>query len=1359
MADNSINVVPGYGDSIRRQLEQVGWTQTELAERSGVSRQTISRALNHDEVSSRTAERIAAALGQISERSTSNRSSRLDSELESNSEPSLPAGGGLCDATDLVAWAERREAQSLLPKVVRRLVLATGNQVTEAHVRADEGVQHSGWDGIVRADGSAPFVPAGPSGWEMGVGARPRSKAADDLSKRTAKPGPLSPSDTTFMFVTLRRWEDKEEWAKKKTDEGPWTKVRVLDADDLASWLETAPAVHTWLSDLIGKSPPGATDLESYWETWSKATRPALSPDLLLAGREEAATEIRDRLRQSDQPFGIRTESRSESIAMLYAALTPLSPKEAEALLGRALVVETTEALRRLTGSRSPLLLIPSFGAEELTSAATRAGHKVIVPLGAGDPEPDPAIQLPPISRNEAVDELRALGMDENQAAKMAGLARRSFTAFRRTVAASPDLRQPEWAKPAVGRSVLPALLAGSWNETNGRDREILAALGRREYEEIRDDLIPWSEGSDPVVRRRGDAWYLVSREDAWRLLGRYITTDDLERFEQTVMTILGAPHPKYELPVDQRWMAGALGQSAEYSGLLARGLSETVAVMGTLGDEIPSTGLSARNYAERVVRKLLEAANEDWRLWASLSRHLPLLSEAAPDQFLDAVANGLSGPEPVLGRIFMDDERQMFGSSPHTGLLWGLEVLAWSVPHLGRVVDLLAQLDREDPGSELRDEQDDSGRLANRPLASLKAIFRSWLPETSASLEKRLQALDRLRTSENEVAWAVMLSMLPERQATAFSNSRPTYRDWAVDARQTSTYGEIAKTTKEVVRRLRADAGTSGARWAELVEQIPMLPPEEHEAVVEDLENLELEDLADSGRTDIWSALRELVGRHRAFRSAEWAMPEEAVQRLEELRGRFAPSDPIARFGWLFGHDCRLPDGPNELENSWEEKREALRSERIVAVEMILREDGLDGLITLVHEVEQPFQVGNAAGSVDASLSHTDELLAFLADSDSALASLASGFAGAQRRERGDEWIVNQLRRKDLEFSPDQEAALLCLLPATSETWEVVRDRGDATWLAYWRRVDIRAISEEHLAEATSALLQAGRPFAAVDLLGFQLGGGASVSPELATEALEAAIETDTEHDQPSSNFAYSAGELLDALHQAGFDEVKLARIEWAFLPVLDRFQRRPRALHHLLSESPEFFVEVVSLVYRKEGEEQPDLSQEDQQRARVGFSLLREWRRVPGQREEGGVDADHLREWISEARERLREAGRHTVGLQVIGQVLSGSPSDPDGSWPCKAVREVIEDLASSDLEKGFLLGVYNSRGVVTKDPAAGGDQERALAEKYDGLAAAVSTSHPRTARVLRQIAEHYRRDARREDFDSEMREDLGF
>ena len=300
MSDRSLRVIPGYGASLRSQLAAIGWSQSTLASKSKVNRQTISRAINHDTVSKNTEKKLAAALGRApAERRVSNRHGT------GSSAPIL--GKALCDARDLVDWAGRRESQSLLPLLIRRLIRATTPHVTEFPMPTGEGVHLPGWDGIVRNEEGTPFVPEGPSGWEMSVAARPQAKAEKDYQKRSEDSGPLVAEDTTLVFVTLRRWGGKEVWAREKSESDPWRRVKVLDADDVAAWLEEAPAVHTWLSIQIGKIPRGTNDLEAYWNEWSGATRPALTPAIVLSGRDKAVAEMHRRLANiSGHAVGIR---------------------------------------------------------------------------------------------------------------------------------------------------------------------------------------------------------------------------------------------------------------------------------------------------------------------------------------------------------------------------------------------------------------------------------------------------------------------------------------------------------------------------------------------------------------------------------------------------------------------------------------------------------------------------------------------------------------------------------------------------------------------------------------------------------------------------------------------------------------------------------------------------------------------------------------------------------------------------------------------------------------------------------------------------------------------------------------------
>ena len=903
MSDRTIRHVPGYGATLRQQLDAVEWTQARLASESRVSRQTISRAINQDEVSDRTRARIDAALVQAPAKARSPRRHGTGSRPP-------PSGAALCNATDLEAWADRRDAQGVLPRLIRRLTRATGAGVTKLHVRTDEGTQLSGWDGILHAGEGGPYVPGGASGWEMSVAKSPRKEADDNWTKRTPDPAPLNPEDSTFVFVTPRRWRDKEKWAHQKTDQGPWRDVRVYDADDLAAWLEDAPAVHTWLSIKIGKIPTGTNDLEAYWDEWSGATRPTLTSAFLLSGRGEAVAEMHRRLSDlSGQAFAVQAESKGEAIAWTYCVIRDLPPETADSILARCLVVESPEALRQLTGARAPLVLVPSFDGEELAAAAARAGHAVVVPLDRGCPtRGDDVIRIPPVSRQSVADALGESRYESDRAHQMAGLAVRSLTAFRRSIARVPVFRDPDWSRPGVARGLVAALLAGSWNDANPEDRKILARLGRRPYEEVVEALIEWSIGSDPVVRRRQDAWYLVSFEDTWRLLGEYVFHDDLERFEDIALSVLGGVDPAFDLSPDERWMASALGHTPEHSGLLRSGLTKTLAVMGAHGAEIPSPAFSARDTSERIVRKLLENA-KDWRLWASLGDHLSALAEAAPARFLEAVEVGLEEPDTALSGLSGTDGDPLSGSHLHIGLVRALEVLAWSPDHLGRVAPLLARLDLLDPESELRPSEGERGRVFPRPLSTLKAIFRSWLPETSATLDERLVVLDGLRASHGPAAWKVMISMLPEMHAVGIPTARPSVRDWAVHAGQAIAHSERARTIAEVVVRLLEDAGSDGQRWVEILGRLHMLPAREHALVVGALKALEPAELAAETQAAIWEALRGICARHRAHSTARWAMPEEYVARLDEIRfevhgeqpgsawneDRFSPAPPGA--------------------------------------------------------------------------------------------------------------------------------------------------------------------------------------------------------------------------------------------------------------------------------------------------------------------------------------------------------------------------------------------------------------------------------------------------------------------------------
>src|SRR5207253_3675010 len=104
------------------------------------------------------------------------------------------------------------------------------------------------------------------------------------------------------------------------------------------------------------------------------------------------------------------------------------------------------------------------------------------------------------------------------------------------------------------------------------------------------------------------------------------------------------------------------------------------------------------------------------------------------------------------FAEVFRQEASGIMGQNYMTGLLWALEILAWSPEHLQRVTVLLGELAAIDPG----------GNWSNRPANSLTNIFLPWHPQTCASIAKRKLAIELRLKEQPAVGWKLLMSLLP---------------------------------------------------------------------------------------------------------------------------------------------------------------------------------------------------------------------------------------------------------------------------------------------------------------------------------------------------------------------------------------------------------------------------------------------------------------------------------------------------------------------------------------------------------------------------------------------------------------------
>lgn len=1243
----------------------------------------------------------------------------------------------LVSAIQLDQWAASNDAKGAVPDLVRRLLALTPG-ISNIDIRAHEGVAAPAWDGSATSKGSA-FLPAGELRFEFGTEKNSKGKAQSDYDNRVlALP---ADKDAIFIYATPRNWAGGRGWAADRTNEKKFKGVKAIDAHVLEGWLRATPSVHYWISERLGFHPHDARTISTWWEAFQGRVRYKIPASFFAAGRAKEGGELIALLKSGGSADPVATVGapwRNESLAFIYATL------EAEpALLNRTMVVTDSSAWNRLVASPQKMILVPLFEDRVDLKAAEDGGHRVILVAGNDDiVRNSEAIKLPKIDRGVAGASLKGIDFDSGTADGMVALARRSMPAFFRSIAREPRLATPEWVKDSRTASILaPLVLAGSWTGHPG-DAAILEKLTGASASEVERLLKTLAKRSDAPFVMSGGMWRLTSPTEAAYLLLREMELSDLERWRDVVLEVLLAEDPFSGMGTAARLTASATGTVPVYSSTLQKQLAEGLALAAATAGDLPSR-LQMQSRVDQIVERLLESASEDpaGEVWLRLAPFLPSLAEAAPEIFQDAVDVDLVRPEPILKTLFRDNDgdSDIFGpSSPHPSLLWALEMLCWSPDYFGRAAGLLARVAAIDPG----------GHLSNRPLESLQKVTAGWVAHSGATVEDKVAVIERALQVVPGVGWSLLLNVWPSGNAVAFAPRGPTFRDWA-PKKQSVSYADWDRFVSELVRLAVDAVGDRADRWIELIPKIDNVPSHERTVIIDAFRRVSSTvSWSENDRHGLWDAFTREITRHEEFPDAVWAMPAEDLRPFKDVATELAPTDDPRRYSRLFGWRAPVP-GLKRGDDGYDVKLAELQQEAVAEVFA----QGLDRLEALIADVPIPGLVGRHLATMTAV--PEEDILPWFDTDVSHLRDAALAYARRKVSDQGMDWLRAALNSTRL-TSSDARDSLMAAVPFARAFWTEVDALDESLSAAYWQRVVHYEVPEADRAEAVDLLLKHDRPWQAVGLLSEMLDSKQSPDVELVKTTLRAVIgATGPADDRQMSS--YYIGTLLDYMEREAPDDSDLPSFEFMFFELLHDHQPSG-ALYRALRTDPSDFVELVKAVFRGSGEAKRKLTTTDQAYGHLAWSVLREWPTLPGLRDDGTIDGDHLAEWVRGTRSALADVGRAAIGDEQIGQVLASSPHGADGVWPAEEVRDIIENLVNTRIETGLHIGRTNQRGVTSRGIFDGGDQERTLEQEYRDMAGRISTKWPRTARVLRGIADNYQREAGRNDAEAERVGDDG-
>ena len=1234
----------------------------------------------------------------------------------------------LVNALDLDRWADTQESKGVFPELMRRLLAQTPG-VTNIDIRAREGTAAPGWDGTATSDGSS-FLPKGELRFEFGTNQQPKSKANEDYNKRADEI--VGKSGETFVFATPRNWAGAAEWAKERSSENKFASVEAFDAHRLEGWLQSVPAVHLWLSELLGNPVSGAQTLTSWWEQLRRNCKIEVPPEFHTAGRHNESERLMHLLALKATVPTVQAAWCNDALAFCHAVLLQRDHAELE----RALVVSDPDAWRYLAMHCSGLIMIPVFDNPDIGLALNNS-HSVIRPIAevnAGR-EDGNSIKLSKIDRNSGYILLANEELERSLTDKLVALSRRSMSGFYRRISRDSQRSQPEWAKDRETVAVLgPLVLVGMWDEDHSGDRDAISNFVNEEAGEINlllEELLD-THPLDPPFIRSGGRWSMVDAADVAALLLPKLSEKHRACWKKFAEYVLTCEDPLEGLSFKDALIAQCDARESRVSSSLRQGVARSLVLAATSSKQ---AGRMRRigQCVDEIVKSLLSAAlhERSGHVLSRLAPYLPFLAEASPSVFLQYFEDDLNGEIPVTSALFRSAESSVFNSSVSVhNLLMAIECLCWSPDDFSKAARLAVLL------ADLAPDQKARGEC----LDTLDKVL-SIRCRLSAASRGDKQMIVRWALSEYpKIAWDLVKRVLSPVGVTV-EPCEPVYRDWDVKKFYFDV-DEAELCIHELIQLMLSFAECVLDRWITLLSVLEFIPQKDCAMVVEALQKTVARgEWEDNDLFEIWAFLNSIIRRCQASVQASGALRVEQLQALIKIAKVIEPRDDPRKFAWMFDHDVDvMVDGLSVWDAGYSERVDEARRAAVYTVAA----GGVDHFRILVENVKLPWLTGVYLSELGSDFD--SNMFAWLEGDSPVLHEAALAYFHRTTEKRSVEWAYSILKSDWLSLEGKQ--LFISVLPAEEECWEVVGEFEGVLIQAYWESVSIGSINEASRAEGVERLLACGCVTKAIMLLVWMLRH----EQELVVSDVVEALSRLGRMPELTCKQGVSAAvaELLTWLESVELTTSELAMLEFQYFDYLPNHEPSNALYEYLGSNFVEFARLVSSVFLVDSNENSEEIQRVYEQRC---FKVLFHWRRLPGLRADGSVDGVYLAHWVDGARQLLRaDEDEHNYDGQ-IGEVLASSPDGNDGMWPAEAVRDLIESLRKPQLERGLFRGRLNRRGVTFRGAYEGGAQETALAARYRAQAREMDARWPRTAALLRGLAEEYEKEADRQNAEAEQ------
>lgn len=1249
-------------------------------------------------------------------------------------------------STDLQQWADKRESEQYLPLLIRRLII---NKVGFKNIRF---IDMPGGDSIWKPGSDGKLLTSVESVLgeknkiyiiEFGESYRVNKKLQDDLKKRTEQLNGKR-TDAVFVFITTHKFKNKakvlEEIRSKIENSNLWADIKIFDADDVETWLDHDFATSAWLSDIIGRSSNGLKGFESFWNEWLASTEPSIDEDVILARSNNYQNEIMQWFNSDSGILNIKSASRKESLLFFIASILkfPIKEENIYSFKSNIVIIKDSDTWDRLVEDKESknFILVPVFGIPSNLGFLIDNKYKIFIPMGENDGKGNEPgiIYVEPFNSEIIYNVLETkIKLYEKTNRIIRKLGHNGTLLHLQRLLERKDVSHPapKWVDKDNWEILLLAALVGSWSDRNNKDIEAVASIFGMDYSDIVKKLSFHIRTEEAPIRKIGDIWEASTPEIIIDYLGGYLTKDVFDRYLNVTKQVLSLKNPKYEEEGVDRLVATfdyKTGKHIYYSNNLIRGITAGYAAMTNMeGRFLYVSGMKIQ--IQRQIQEIL--TNIDWKLWATLNSQIPLIAEAGQDIFLDLMESYIKDNPQTIRDLYIKGEYSGFmGDCLYSGILWGLEGLAWFEIFFSRVVNILIGMEKLKPIKL---------QYSNSPFNTLSEIFCSWIPNTLVSLNNKQQVIESLITKgkDPEIIFRLLYKLLPTDHMVSSPIHRPEFIE-LIDPNN-PTIGEVWSFNRFIFTNAMLMLENDAGRWSEMIKYIAFMNKDWFKEFIDKLDDINWQHVDYNFKKSIYQNLESwlnFANRWSDENKEKWNAVEK-IAKITSIFKKIEIENPIDKSIQMFSNS-----------NVWDYRMEGgSPSPKLQdVIKEIIQKDGVLGLIEFAKQIDATSILGQELAFFELEKKDISKLFDSQDRNKVKVSEFLSVFFGVLVHVKGINFVEEFFNDS---WDDNYKQLLICSVKGNEVFWKWLEEKNLSK--LYWEKINnIWPETDKEYEFSVDKLKIHNNLIPLITMFTIQKHN--KRQDRIKTSDLIDILILMSDNSNKYINGAtdwYHITELFKLLqNRSDVDEQTMFRLEITYFELFDGYHGlEPLTIYNKLKTDPNFFIEIISRTFLKESdldgkteEERNKLENASKISSKLYFQLEKTY--IFNNFEE-------LTNWtrdVIDLLNKIEDKDLVRIGTQKIGAMLANAPKDPnDGIWPIKYVRDTLEEICNDNIIQGISIGKYNSVGIRYIDRKNPGGYWENMANEFRDNAKNLRFTYPKTSEILEHLARNFNNNAK--------------